>query len=227
MERNNMIYVIADIHGEYKKFMNILFQIDFSDKDKMYILGDVIDRGKDSIKCLQYIMKQPNMEMLLGNHEDMMWKSIVDQDKDYYYCWMNNGGHSTLIQFNMLPNNEKTDILKYLQLCSYYKILGTYIFVHAGIDVSKFDFSLSINENLQHQDEQYLLWERDNFIYDKNKFLKDYTIIFGHTPTKFMQYDSPMSIWHSKNRIGIDCGACFAGGRLACLRLGDMKEFYS
>lgn len=26
--------------------------------------------------------------------------------------------------------------------------------------------------------------------------------------------------------IDIDCGACFDNGKLACLRLDDMKEFY-
>ena len=222
-----MIYVISDIHGEYEKFMNILMQIMFSDKDKMYILGDVIDRGKDSIKCLQYIMKQPNMEMIWGNHEDMLWKSIIDKNQNYYYCWMNNGGYSTLTQFNTLSDNEQLDLLNYLQECEPFIILDKYILVHAGIDVSKFNFDLSIKENLMNQDTQYLLWERDDFIYDRNKFLKDYTIIFGHTPTEFMQYDDPMKIWHSRNRIGIDCGACFTGGRLACLRLDDMKEFYS
>lgn len=38
---------------------------------------------------------------------------------------------------------------------------------------------------------------------------------------------APMSIWHGDGRIGIDCGACFAGGRLGCLRLDDLKEFYT
>ena len=32
-------------------------------------------------------------------------------------------------------------------------------------------------------------------------------------------------IYHSHNNIVIDCGAAF-GGRLACLRLEDMAEFY-
>ena len=38
----------------------------------------------------------------------------------------------------------------------------------------------------------------------------------------------PMAIWHGRNKIGIDCGcARGADGRLGCLRLDDMQEFYS
>ena len=47
--------------------------------------------------------------------------------------------------------------------------------------------------------------------------------------------DNPLTIWYSEEAIGIDCGsgfsakqnACLEKGRLACLRLDDMKEFYS
>ena len=36
-----------------------------------------------------------------------------------------------------------------------------------------------------------------------------------------------MRIYHGSGRIGIDCGCAYPEGRLACLRLDDMKEFYS
>ena len=34
-------------------------------------------------------------------------------------------------------------------------------------------------------------------------------------------------IWKGDNAIGIDCGSGYEYGRLSCLRLDDMKEFYS
>ena len=57
--------------------------------------------------------------------------------------------------------------------------------------------------------------------------LEEMTVIFGHTPTIFYQPDEPPKIWHGQNLIGIDCGAAYIDGRLACLRLDDMKEYYS
>ena len=56
---------------------------------------------------------------------------------------------------------------------------------------------------------------------------EEMTVIFGHTPTEYYQHCDPPKIWHGKNLIGIDCGAAYFDGRLACLRLDDMKEFYS
>ncbi|MBE6909008.1 MAG: hypothetical protein E7474_05450 [Ruminococcaceae bacterium] len=66
----------------------------------------------------------------------------------------------------------------------------------------------------------------------------DYVLIHGHTPTMYYQDGNPLSIWHTGNRFDIDCGSGFEdgfakgkvfkpGGRLACLRLDDMKVYYS
>ena len=56
----------------------------------------------------------------------------------------------------------------------------------------------------------------------------DKIVIFGHTPTHHYMYDYPMAIWHGRDKIGIDCGCAWGkDGRLGCLRLDDMKEFYS
>lgn len=64
----------------------------------------------------------------------------------------------------------------------------------------------------------------------------DYTVIFGHTPTTEHQLAKPAAIWNGRNLIDIDCGAAYEEidvwgivikTRLACLRLDDMKEFYS
>lgn len=65
--------------------------------------------------------------------------------------------------------------------------------------------------------------------------LDNTTIVFGHTTTTDIRIltDGVMeepSIWydkyHNNDKIGIDCGAPFEHGRLACLRLDDMAEFY-
>ena len=45
---------------------------DFGDEDFCFVLGDVIDRGKEGVKTLLWLMNQPNFELVLGNHESMM-----------------------------------------------------------------------------------------------------------------------------------------------------------
>lgn len=43
-----MDYCISDIHGYYGLFCRLLDKIRFGDKDKLYVLGDIIDKGQDS-----------------------------------------------------------------------------------------------------------------------------------------------------------------------------------
>ena len=76
-ERNIMIYVTSDLHGyPFEKFMELLKTANFTDNDFCFILGDVIDRGDDGIKYLEWLMVQPNVELLLGNHEAMMMSNL-------------------------------------------------------------------------------------------------------------------------------------------------------
>ena len=60
-----MIYAVSDIHGCYDKFLGLLDLIKFSDDDTMYILGDMVDRGKDGIKLLFDLMDRKNIDVLM------------------------------------------------------------------------------------------------------------------------------------------------------------------
>lgn len=68
-----------------------------------------------------------------------------------------------------------------------------------------------------------LVWERPD--YDLPYFDDVYTVM-GHTPTPLIDgNDGGARIFKKNNHIVIDCGAVM-GGRLACLRLDDLAEFY-
>jgi len=223
-----MRYVVSDLHGEYDKFILLLNKINFTDNDTLYILGDVIDRGKDSIKLLQYIMQYKNMKILFGNHEGMMLKSLCG-NRGYYNCWMNNGGYSTLTQFDKLIPEVQGNIIEYLSsLPLIYNVDDKFILVHAGIEDPYISSYFDAEEFFSDQSEEVLLWERPQNI--NKPMFKNYKLIFGHTPTCYLyeQKVNPMKIWYNntRDRIGIDCGCCFNGGRLGCLCLDDMKEYY-
>lgn len=70
-------YVMSDIHGCYDGFIKLLELINFTDEDKMYILGNVIDRGPSSLNIVDYIMIRKNVTLILGNHEKMYIISFV------------------------------------------------------------------------------------------------------------------------------------------------------
>ena len=71
-----MIYVVSDIHGKRKKFDVIMRKIKLKPEDRIYVRGDVIDRGKDGIKILLDLMKMNNAIVLLCDLEIMLLKLI-------------------------------------------------------------------------------------------------------------------------------------------------------
>lgn len=64
-----MIYIISDIHGCYNEYMELLNKINFNNRDELYILGDVVDRGSHPMKVLQDMMMRPNVFPIIGNHD--------------------------------------------------------------------------------------------------------------------------------------------------------------
>ncbi len=71
-----MIYVVSDIRCERKKFDVIMRKIKLKPEDRLYVIGDVIDRGKDGIKILLDLMKMNNAIVLLCDLEIMLLKLI-------------------------------------------------------------------------------------------------------------------------------------------------------
>lgn len=75
-------YVISDIHGMYGSYAEVMKLM--RPQDHLYILGDVIDRGKGGIQILQDIMKRqqnpqtnPKITFLLGNHELQFLETVT------------------------------------------------------------------------------------------------------------------------------------------------------
>ena len=62
---------MSDIHGCFEYFLIMMNKIGFSDKDRLIIAGDYIDRGKHSYEMLKWIEPCPdNVQLIRGNHEE-------------------------------------------------------------------------------------------------------------------------------------------------------------
>lgn len=62
-------FVVGDIHGRYDLLKKAMKKHGFDkSKDRLFSVGDIINRGPDSEKCLKLI-KKPWFYMVLGNHE--------------------------------------------------------------------------------------------------------------------------------------------------------------
>ena len=66
-----MDYAIGDVQGCFNSLNALLEKIKFNiDRDRLYFLGDVVNRGPHSLKTLRFIhANKDNVEMVLGNHD--------------------------------------------------------------------------------------------------------------------------------------------------------------
>lgn len=231
-------YVISDIHGQYDMFMDLLEKISLTDKDKLYILGDIIDRGPYPIKTMRKLMGMPNVICLLGNHELMALncleflmneineKSIADLDAkklNDLVIWMRNGCGTTIKEFRELGREDQKDIIEFIKDFLIYEEVSVsgkdYLLVHAGLG------NFSHEKDLEDYTLKDLVWERPN--YDTQYFPNKY-VVTGHTPTQIIRGNpNPGCIYKNKGNIAIDCGAFIPNGRLAAFCLDSGEEFYS
>jgi len=83
-------FVIGDLHGAMPAFRNLLREIHFDPtKDRMFSVGDLVDRGPNSLECLELI-REPWFFCTLSNHEQMMLEAFKGGRMGAY--WIQNGG---------------------------------------------------------------------------------------------------------------------------------------
>jgi Calcineurin-like phosphoesterase len=83
-------FVIGDLHGAYDVFLNLLENLKFDgEKDRMFSVGDLVDRGPDSLNCLR-LLKEKWFHCVLANHEQMMLEAFDGGYMGQY--WFRNGG---------------------------------------------------------------------------------------------------------------------------------------
>ena len=98
-------YFVGDIHGCYEQLMEALEKIKFNpDVDRLISVGDLVNRGPDSVKCLN-LLKETWFHAVFGNHEDMMIKSFRHEWSTYNY--VQNGGK----WFFHLPYEEQEQLV--------------------------------------------------------------------------------------------------------------------
>ena len=65
------VWAIGDIQGCYTSLRALLEKIEFDvTKDKLWIAGDLVNRGEGSLETLEYLYSiKENVEIVLGNHD--------------------------------------------------------------------------------------------------------------------------------------------------------------
>lgn len=231
-------FVISDIHGEYEQLKTLLAKMNFGEQDKLYVLGDVVDRGPEPIRALQFLMGLSNCICLVGNHEFMAYmgmkillkevteeavRDFEEKDKEELEEWIVNGGAMTISDFAGISREEREAVMEYLGNLETYVELEVngqeYLLVHAGLG------NFSEEKPMEEYTLDDLIWARTDY---GIPYYKDKIVITGHTPTQTIPDNPhPDRIYRANNHIAVDCGAGFKKGRLAGICLETGREYYA
>ena len=185
-------YVISDIHGEYELFLALLDKIKFTDNDTLYVCGDIVEKGKNSIRLSKFISQMQNAKCIVGNHEYAFLK--------YYWGLMRNWGITQHLAPVSNSSTDFDDVLEKLQgyfpddghlldweLVDWFEALPYYIeeddfvCVHAGVPLDN-DGKIF---PLEHTIPEQLVYDRT--FKEKNVGADvDKCVFFGHTPTSYL-----------------------------------------
>lgn len=159
-----MTYVVSNLYGRFDKFEKLLGKINFKDRDVMYVLGNIVDFGEQSIELVNDLSARYNVYSVLGEHDYKAYLLLSEFDRIIreggapsasfsreMIEWAQNGGQATLEAFKNSDADAKEGFLDYLSDLPVFEeaeIKGKeFIFTCRGIDnfeVSKdlYDYEL-------------------------------------------------------------------------------------
>lgn len=221
------VYAVGDIHGRADLLREthdlIRADLDRSPVGRKCViyLGDYVDRGLESRQVIDLLLDDPLAGVeaihLKGNHEQFMLAFL--DDIGVGANWLTNGGNATLYSYGVGMGEAATAEermtaaqaalreavpprhLTFLQDLRLSHREGDYVFVHAGLKPGR---------PLEEQEEEDLLWIRDEFLHSDRDF--GAVVVHGHSISSDPEIRD--------NRIGIDTGA-FASGVLTTLVLEE------
>jgi serine/threonine protein phosphatase 1 len=214
------VYAVGDIHG-CSKLLDQLHELIAADaapstaEKRIVYLGDYVDRGPDSKGSIERLLHSVPAGLapvyLKGNHDGALLDFL--EDSESYRAWRNYGAPATLLSYGVRPplydsleafeaarialsGSIPLEHLQFLRNLELSFVLGDYVFVHAG---------LRPGIPIARQQEQDLLWIRDEFLSSGSTFEK--FVVHGHSPVP--------NATRLRNRIPVDSGA-YATGVLSC-----------
>ncbi|WP_245339573.1 metallophosphoesterase [Rhizobium sp. CIAT894] len=183
-------------------------------------LGDLIDRGPESLRALSLAMQGiPGATncTLIGNHEHRLLQLLCAPDAKMMDRWLANGGTEFFEELGVDPRGrweERVsellggDMIEWLHSLPLKLQLGKLLFVHAGIDVEV---------PIDRQTAETLAWIREPWLSSKGPYENGLAVIHGHTPITEVVLSNP-------HRINLDTGACETGVLSALLIHGGRMK---
>lgn len=233
------IVVVSDIHGNLPFFQALMDQIKLTPDDNLILLGDMLEKGRESLPLLRRLMELSQTHTLYpvcGNCDGLVLRFFENDELDrrFFASYLPRHPESVLRQMAREGGFEQLDDLPRLRTClraafpkewAWLKALPTIletdhlVFVHGGVP------SLEKMEEL----DRWACMKNDNFLGQERSFQK--WVIVGHWPVTLYDEHIPSAapiISRERKIISIDGGCVLkADGQLNALILPseDSEDF--
>jgi serine/threonine protein phosphatase 1 len=207
-------FVVGDIHGCLDALRYLLREIAFDgQRDRLFSVGDLIDRGTDSLAAVDLIDK-PWFYAVLGNHEDAL--CAVASGRMRRHAWYSIGG-----EWGAGQSDQQLAVLaQRLSVLPLVRIIGDgperFNILHAEFLGTDADLEVAaFPEDIRNQ----LLWGRGLALGSASpqRQLGLSTTYCGHTPTK--------AVKQIGSQVFIDTGAFSNDGRLTIVQPGTDRKW--
>lgn len=131
-------YAIGDIQGCQQELLGLLDQINFDERnDRLLFVGDLVNRGPQSLESLRFVRHCDNAVTVLGNH-DLHLLAVASADTDI------RRKKDTLD--DILNADDRPDLINWLrrQPLLHHDIDTGFVLVHAGLP-PQWDLELAAN----------------------------------------------------------------------------------
>ncbi|GAB4147148.1 MAG: metallophosphoesterase family protein [Planctomycetaceae bacterium] len=199
-EQHSRTLAIGDIHGCDVAFENLIETVQPSASDTLVILGDVVDRGPNTRRCVQLLHELSEicqLVFLMGNHEEMMLRAV--HDRMWMETWLHYGGVETMQSYGSSFSDIPERHVEFLRAGKPYFQTEKDIFVHANLEPET---------PLAKQETRWLRWK--HLTGDEQPFFTGKRVICGHA-RQSSGLPALLTGW-----VCIDTSAC-SGQFLTCL----------
>lgn len=220
-QKEEPLYIIGDVHGCAKSLHALIEQLPQKAKSRLVFVGDLIDRGCDSARVVEYV-KNGGYDCIKGNHEAVM---VEAYETNNMHDWLSsgNGGEQTMLSYTNSPNVDLQEHLiwmkslpDYLEYAIKDENNKTLFVTHGfGLPFYQSKHPRRLRNNRISKSILYGV-QKPLYRYEKNYLHYPVFNVFGHE-----HFNEP---WMTKNFCGIDTG-CVYDGKLCALEWPSKRLF--
>lgn len=229
-----MTFVVSNLYGRLDKFEKLIKKINLKDSDTLYVLGNIVDYGEESIRLVNDLSTRYNVYSVLGKHDYKAYILLSQFDKllkeggapsasfsKDMIAWVQDGGQPTLEAFKSADADDKEGFLDYLSDLPVFEEVtlkngSEFVLTCRGID--------KFNKNTDLYDYELESFMNGNLDLDKTYF-DDKTMVVGYLDYEHTPAERTGKISSKNNNIALACDMS-EDDEVVCLCLETNDEYY-